>query len=294
MTKKTTGPDTSSAELTAHYRCAFSNLSHDQLSYQLGPDTHARAFIEKYDYTLAPRKISVLAGFFLEQATELLNTGRYDSVISFASGFSMLTYLIAERQTARANIQYIDSDLPDMIAERKQRIEAAFADGKLNQADKTVYEKISVMAFNIEQAYQAGKPLKDIFPNCLRPIFILDGVSYFLTPSCMDWLLTEISGYEEAAILLYYWPDDMVKTSSLFAKVFADLKQGKDFREELIGFWTQENREKFAGLFPTAADLSLTEVEELVCRANQDTKRLLTDSNDHFPVRVVSGQTSPP
>lgn len=89
--------NTSSAELTAHYRCAFPELSHDSISQLLAPDTSAKAFIEKYHYELAPRKISVLAGFFLDQATELLNSGKYDSVISFASGFSMLTYLIAQQ-----------------------------------------------------------------------------------------------------------------------------------------------------------------------------------------------------
>ena len=168
-----------------------------------------------------------------------------------------------------------------MIEERNARVAKAFADIK----------KIQTIAFDIEQAFAQGKSIKTVFSHCQRPIFILDGVSYFLTPNCVEWLLEEISRYEQAAILLYYWPNDMEENCALFAKVFADLKQGQDFREDLISFWDDKTRKKFAKLFPIHQDFSLAGIEKLVCQKNSVEELLLTDPNLFFPVRATVGQT---
>lgn len=118
--------DVSSAEITAIYRSAIPELSGDTLSEKLvstAGSERAAEFIEKYNYPLVNRKISVRAGYFLSEATRLLASGHYDSCISLASGFSLLTYYIADKNINHSHVKYFDTDLPHMIAERAKRIE---------------------------------------------------------------------------------------------------------------------------------------------------------------------------
>jgi hypothetical protein len=278
--------DVSSAELTANYRCAFPELSGDKLSLLLSSDAGrllAENFIAKYNYPLVTRKISVCAGYFLQEATRLIQTGLYDSIISFASGLSLLTYLIAKKNPQFSGV-FFDTDFPYMIEQRNERI-AAIADKAL---DSKILKKLQSMAFDIEAAYRENRALEKIFPNCKRPIFILDGVSYFLSPGCVDWLLQQMGSYDCSAVTLYYWPENMFERSALFSRVFKDLNKGM-IKEELKSFWNANTLAKLQKYFPIVSDLALEAVETQM--VNDASECQLVDPNTFFPVRLVTGES---
>jgi len=234
---------------------------------------------------LAQRKISLCAGYFLLEATRLLSSGDYDSCISFASGFSLLIYLIARKNAAYTNIKYFDTDFPHMIKERNERIDAI-----RSELDQTILARIQCKAFDIEKAYQQNRKLKDVFPNCHRPIFIADGVSYFLTPGCANWLIEQMGTYEQSAAMMYYWPDDMLQKSSLFAKVFEDLNKGM-ILASLKSFWDDSTIAKFKAQFPYTSDRAIADVDEMI--SNMQIPALepeLTNPNQYFPVRLIMGE----
>ncbi len=287
MTSENTGEqkDVSSAELTANYRCAFPELSGDTLSLLLSSNSGrvlAETFISKYNYPLAKRKISVCAGYFLQETTRLIQTGLYDSVISFASGFSLLTYLIADKNPQFSGL-FFDTDLPYMVKQRNERI-AAIAD---KHTTPKILRKLHSMDFDIEQAYREKCTLEKIFPNCKRPIFILEGVSYFLSPGCVDWLLKQMSSYDCSAVTLYYWPENMLERSALFARVFKDLNKGM-IKEELKSFWNASTLANFRKYFPIVSDCALETVEAKM--VNDVSECQLVDPNTFFPVRLVTGE----
>lgn len=276
----------SSAELTANYRCAFPELSGDNISLYLsskaGKDL-AEAFVAKYHYPLARRKISVCVGYFLQQADRLIKTGKYDSVISFASGFSLLVYLIAKKNPTPAEFIFYDTDFPHMIEERNKRISVI----KDQRLDEKVLSRIHSMPFDIEQVYQQGGVLTKIFPKCQRPIFILDGVSYFLSKGCTEWLFDQMGSYTNSAVTLYYWPDNMAEQSSLFAKIQSDLNKGM-IKEELKNFWGTETLSHFRRVFPKTTDLSLQEAEKIL--VNDPSQCQLLDPNTFFPIHLITGE----
>lgn len=277
--------DVSSAELTANYRCAFPEVSGDKLSQLLSSDAGrslAEAFITRYTYPLSRRKISVCAGYFLKEVTRLINTKKYDSIISFASGFSLLTYLIAEKNPNFSG-QFFDTDLPYMLVERHNRI----ANISAAHLDPKILRKLSSMDFDVEQAYREGYSLKNIFVGCKKPIFILDGLSYFLSTGCVNWLLEQMSCYDASAVTLYYWPDDMLKRSTLFANVFNELNKGM-IKEELKSFWDEKTRNNFLSYFPIRKDSSLENVEKEM--VSDETECLLVNPNTFFPIRLATGE----
>ncbi|MCE3239314.1 MAG: hypothetical protein K0R24_2295 [Gammaproteobacteria bacterium] len=280
-----TQTDVSSAELTANYRCAFPELSGDKLSLLLSSEAGrllAETFVAKYNYPLARRKISVCAGYFLQEATRLIQTGLYDSVISFASGFSLLSYLIAEKNPQFSGV-FFDTDLPYMVGQRNERL-AAIAETHTNP---TILRKLQSMAFDIEEAYRENRALEKTFPTCKRPIFILDGVSYFLSPACVEWLLKQMGSYDCSAVTLYYWPEDMLKRSALFARVFKDLNKGM-IKEELKSFWDANTLTTLQQYFPIVSDFALESVEAKM--VNDLSECQLLDANAFFPVRLVTGE----
>ena len=280
--------DVSSAELTANYRCAFRELSNDKLSLLLSSDEGrllAETFITKYNYPLVRRKISVCAGYFLKETTRLIQTGLYDSVISFASGLSLLTYLIVEKNPQFLGI-FFDTDLPYMVEQRNERI-ATIADRAL---DSKILKKLQSMAFDIEAAYRENRSLEKIFPNCKRPIFILDGVSYFLSSGCVDWLLQQIGSYACSAVTLYYWPENMLERSALFSRVFKDLNKGM-IKEELKSFWDENTLANLQKYFPVVSDWTLEAIEAIEAQMVNDVSECqLIDPNTFFPVRLVTAE----
>ncbi|MCE3267772.1 MAG: hypothetical protein K0R49_24 [Burkholderiales bacterium] len=278
----------SSAEITAVYRCAIPELSQDDLSEKLSSSAgkeRAAAFITKYNYPLVSRKISVCAGYFLTETTRLIASGKYDSCISFASGFSLLLYNIAVKNKVFNYIKYLDTDLHHMIEEREHRIHAIS-----HALDQKIIKNIYTKVFDIEKAYQKNLKFKDVFPDCHNPIFIADGVSYFLSNGCVDWLIEQMGSYSQSAAMLYYWPENMPQISSLFARVFSDLNKGM-ILETLKSFWDQSTLSKFRSQFSHTTDLSLQEAEQILARGKIPVlESLLTDPNQYFPVRLIIGE----
>lgn len=276
--------DVSSSEITAMYRCKYPEISGDTLSQLLvspAGKERAQAFIDKYNYPLVNQKISLRARAFLDEASRLIQSGHYDACISFASGFSLLNYLIAKNNNCAENVNYIDTDFAHMIEERNWRINKI-------ELDPAILAKINSHAFDIEQAFKSGKSLKETFPQCHNPIFIIEGVSYFLSTACIDWLFEQIASYDRSAIIIDYWPDDMLETSQLFARVYDDLNQGM-ILEELKSFWGKSTLQKFKKHFPQNQDYSLIDLEEMYAT---DSKREMLDPNRYFPLRVISGKNT--
>lgn len=278
--------EVSSAEITGVYRCAIPEYSGDTLSALLVSEAgkrRANAFIEKYQYPLVNQKISLRAGYFLTEALRLLNSGLYDACISFASGFSLLMYFVAQR-SQMSNIQYFDTDFEHMIQERQKRI------SQVNQLDQKILSKIQLQACDVEQMYKENLSLKTRFPTCHRPVFIGEGLTYFLSPGCVEWLITEIGSYSQSATIVDYWPEDMLNTSALFARVFPDLNQGM-ILEPLKSFWSVSTINHFKGQFARTTDYSLREIEQrLSLQLTMPRKPEMLDLNQYFPLRMIAGE----
>jgi O-methyltransferase involved in polyketide biosynthesis len=279
--------DVSSAEFTAIYRSALPALSGDTLSKELASPAgkeKAQAFIDKYAYPLVNRKISLRAGYFLAEASALINSGNYDACISLASGFSLLSYYIAQQTTGQSGINYFDTDLSHMLNERNSRIKLI-----KQQLDQTILAKIHTKAFDIEQAYQQNANLRELFPDCDRPLFMAEGISYFLSQGCTHWLLEQLACYRQSAIIFDYWPDNMLQISSLFARTYQDLKQGSLFPEQIQTYWSAATLTKISQLFPFTTDWSLTEADQVISSLQTPgLKPQLVNPNQYFPLRLLT------
>ena len=184
---------------------------------------------------------------------------------------------------AYGDVKYFDTDLPHMIAERTKRI-----NNIKNELNHIVLEKIQSKALDVEKAYQKKQKLKDIFPDCQRPIFIVEGLSYFLSPDCVSWLIEEMASYEQSAVIMDYWPENMPQISTLFARAFKDMND-KMILEPLKSFWTSATIEKFKHHFPKASDWTLTQLDEALSHT-QFIKPEMLDPNQYFPLKMITGE----
>jgi len=276
----------SSAEMTAYWRSLFPQFSKDNLSIRLAsPEgiNKAHEFEKRFSYPLVGRKVSVRAGFMLETAINTLRSGKYDSCISIASGFSMLAYIIAlETSSEFPHIKFIDLDLPYIIEERKKRIKelpgALFVSNLL--------DKVKLITEDLELAAKKNKKFKDLFPLCEKPVFIIEGLIYFLSNECVDWLTKEILSYKNTAVLFDYWPDDGIERSICFKKAIDALKGF--IPENVKSFWSKGNVTTFSKHFLIAKNYELKIVEnEASIKANEEP--LFTNENEFFPVRFFVG-----
>lgn len=277
--------DISSAEITAHYRTAIPEISGDKYSQLLTSEAgriKASAFIDRYHYPLVNRKVSARAGYLLLEANRLLTSGYYDSVISFASGFSMLLYCIAERNLSYSAIQYFDSDLPHMIYERNKRIEVI--KDKLNPI---VFNRLNSFALDLEKACLNKRKLKELFPNCEKPIFIIEGVIYFLSNDCVNWLIDEMGSYRQTAVLLDYWPEDMQSTSQKFREAFKDINT--IIPEQTKSFWDVSTMNKFTNLFPSVDVWTIADVDAKLS-AQGGLLPALIHPDEYFPLKMITAQ----
>jgi O-methyltransferase involved in polyketide biosynthesis len=274
----------SSAEMTAYWRSLFPQFSHDEISIKLASPAgieKSKEFEKRFDYPLIGRKVSVRAGFILQNAIRLLATGKYDSCISLASGFSLLTYCIAAGLSERsAHIHFFDSDLPHMAEERAKRINA-LPSGLLSPS---VSNKIKIVPADLEAACRAGTSLKDLFPGCKRPLFIIEGVIYFLSAECVKWLIAEISSYDNAAVIFDYWPEDGVTYSNCFKRVVDSLKGY--IPENIKSFWGNENIQELSTRFPALEDHKIGDIENRMSIENGEVAQF---NNQHtfFPVKFI-------
>jgi O-methyltransferase involved in polyketide biosynthesis len=279
----------SSAEMTAYWRSQHS-ISKDKLSGKLATATgkeKAAEFIKQYNYPLIVRKVSARARFFLDSAVTLLNKEEYDSCISFASGFSLLTYLIqTEINNDLADIVFIDTDVKDIVEQRIQRV------NKLDSSIVDSLRNIKSQILDLEEACRQGQHLKDIFPTCKLPLFLIEGVIYFLSASCVKWLFKEIATYQQAAVILDYWPEEGLEQSQCFANAVSNLRGF--MREDIVSFfetdfWSENNFLKITSYFITRSNSDIKAIENTLAIENNTAAQLI-DQNQFFPVNLFIGE----
>ncbi len=280
--------DISSAEMTAYWRSLYPKLSSDTLSINLASAEgiqKAKVFEERFKYPLLGRKVSVRAGFMLQKAIEILSTGLYDSCISLGSGFSMLTYILAE-QLNRDNempIQFIDLDLPEIIEERKRRLSRLIIDRKVS-AD--VVSTIQNIEIDIEAMHTNTISFKDVFRDCKRPLFMIEGLIYFLTEDCVEWLMQQITRYDLSAVIFDYWPENGVNESLCFRNAIQAM--AGFMPENVKSFWSDEGIAQLSGHFKRVENLKIKNIENEMSEEMLDTPMFI-DSNQFFPVQIFVG-----
>lgn len=274
----------SSAELTAYWRSAFPQLSGDSLSARLvtaAGVNMAEEFAQVNHYPLIKRHISVRAGYMLQQTTRLLLTQQYDSVISLASGFSLLSYYIALAMYRHASqLRIIDTDLPLMLSARKIRL--AKIKTLLNAE---AFSKITTHPLDLECAYREKKHFKSLFPNCRTPVFIIEGLLYYLSDSCVTWIFDQIATYDKTAVIFDYWPEDSAVQSDCFARQFSTFN--KMITEQLKCFWDNSRMAHLCSLFSTIQDCSIQEIEREISLHVNETPQF-TDPDTFFPVHLIT------
>lgn len=275
----------SSAEMTAYWRSLFPKFSHDPYSIHLAsPDgiLKAKEFEQKFDYPLVGRKVSVRAGYILKKAKELLSTGEYDSCISLASGFSLLTYCIArDLGDAAQSITFYDTDFSHMIKERKKRIQMLSHD----ILSDGVLEKIKAVPLDLEEAYRDDKNFKTLFPDCKRPLFIVEGAIYFLTENCVNWIMKNIHSFNKTALIFDYWPKNGVDESACFKRVVDSLK---DFIPETIkSFWDEQGIANLSKYFYKIEDEKIGSIENKMSIDISESPQF-TDQQAFFPIKFIT------
>ena len=282
--------DFSSAEMTAYWRSKHS-ISKDKLSIKMTSffgKEKSHEFEDKYQYPLIGRKVSARARFFLDNADNLLHLNKYDSCISLASGFSLLTYYILRAIKDKISpIKFFDTDISDILIERERRL--------VNIDDlefKKMIKNIELKVLDLEEASRTSKKLKDIFPTCERPVFLIEGVIYFLSSECVKWLFSEISTFDDAGLIFDYWPEEGFHQSKCFFNTVNDLRGF--MRENVVSyftseFWGSENFSKLTSCFNTIHDIKMMQAENDISDREHE-KRQLVNQNEFFPVNLYVGQ----
>lgn len=276
--------DISSAEMTAYWRSLYPKYSHDNASVKLASSsgiTKAHEFEKKFDYPLIGRHVSVRAGFIFETASSLLSTHRYDACISLASGFSLLNYYLAEKHCKQDNIAYIDTDLQHMIVDRKRRIDSLFNTSVIT---KDILNRVKLQGLDLEEVSKEKISFKDIFPAYKKPLFIIEGVIYFLSQSCVSWCLDNIASFEHAACIFDYWPNDGVTSSLCFKRVIDSLTGF--IPENIKSLWSHAQIQELDKKFSLVHDYSLANIESEMSKKHHEPS-LFVDQNRFFPVRFI-------
>ena len=278
----------SSAELTAQTRSGVPALSGDPDSLLLASPAgkaKTQAFMDEFDYGLMPRLVSTRAGYMLGEATRLLESGKYDACISFASGFSLLLYQIAKRLSSADQIQFFDTDLASMIDVRRDRITAV-----QQQLDVSVLQQIKTLAVNIEQNYQQKRQLRDLFPQCQRPVFVLEGIIYFLSEDCAHWLFEQIGSFSQSALLMDYWPLHVKDSSALATRIFShwdEIMPEKSQNRYLNDFAMKTLSKQFSQV----NDIAIEAAEVVLCEQAKETPQLL-DKDKFFPMHLLTAEVT--
>ena len=276
-----------SAEMTAYWRSLEPTISGDALSVELASDTgirNAQQFTQKFDYPLVARLIAVRAGYFLQQALRLLQTGQFDGCISIASGFSLLTYYLASNPLCPP-VSFMDTDLPHVITLRQERL------GRLgSRLNGKVADAIPSLTFDLDSLTQ-GASLKDSFKGIKKPLILLEGISYFIASETFGALLQELSSYEHAAFIFDYFPDDAATRSTHFAHKASKITQ---FAPKIIHTLGNARMDKHhASRFSMVDHSPVQEAEQVLCES-AGLKPTLLDENEFFPTCLaVLKKTSP-
>jgi hypothetical protein len=280
----------SSAEMTAYWRCRYPSMSGDTLSETLAtPEGIKKAieFEQKYNYPLVGRKVSVRAGWCLKEATQRLLTGKYDACISLGSGFSLLTYYVALAiEPQNLEIKFFDIDLPEIINQRKRRI----ANLPVTSTNLSIIKKIIMMAIDLEAAYQQGRNFSSLFPTCKAPVFIIEGIIYFLTKNCAQWIYDGISSYKNSAVVFDYWPQESINESACFKRVIDSLNNF--IPEQIRGFISHKELAKLCRSH-VIKDIDLQDAEKELSEKTKEPVQL-KNKDEFIPVRLAVCGAAPP
>lgn len=208
-----------------------------------------------------------------------MSSNKYDTCISLGSGFSLLTYLIASLTPDYHKINFIDVDLQNILNERNNRIEKIKHKTQLNPI---ILKHLTRLTLNLEEVYQKGIKFKDIFDTSKSPIFILEGIIYFLSRECVQWIFKEIATFKNYAVVFDYWPDGSLKKSQCMRTMFASLN---DFIPEQIKGLLDTNELNHLCGSASVNDISLQEVENHMAMVRGESPQL-TNVNQFIPVRL--------
>lgn len=271
----------SSAAMTGWWRAQEPDISFDDQSCFL-VSTEEQESAETYrsqKYPLAHRHFSTRNRWFLERTSELLNEEKYDAVISLGSGFSLLTYYLAARHP---NIKMFDIDLPDIIAERSHRIQ------NMTTLEPAALKRTSMVECDLEKlhhkATQSQKSFQEALSTLLeadiqRPIFIMEGLIYFLSPATLTWIFEGIANYEHAGIVFDYWAEEFIPKSECYRNALAFFASGNTPQTVLSIL----NEQQFQTLTQPFSLIRQDETGEAEKEFVTEENRQLTDSNQYIP-----------
>ncbi len=276
--EETTNVNIHSAEMTALLRCSYPNMSHDSISKCLVSSdgvNNTYQFIKHFNYPLLGRVISARAGFLLNESVRLLQARQYDSCISIGSGLSMLTYLISNKITRE--IAIFDCDVDEMLSERQKRISSVES---LTNFKPQFSQNCSI---NIIDAYKKGTMLNELFPEIKKPLFILEGISYFLPKTVFSWLLDQIFHYDSKAVIFDYCHS--AENSQCLDRLLNTLP---DFlcKGDAIYPSTSLPINRLYQNFNQVKTYAMDEVDIILSEKNNETI-LLRDQNNYVPTKIV-------
>lgn len=263
-----------SAEMTAYWRSQDPKLSGDHLSarlvskegIQLANNFKAQA------YPLIEHHLALRNRFFFTRASRLLKTGKYDACISIGSGLSLLNHYLAD---ANPNCIFHDMDLPEVLKMRNERLL------KIKDQFKTsTWERVKTQPIDLETSSTEKKSLKKILPDCSAPVFIVEGVVFYLSRECFDWFFHEISKFKNGALIFDYWPEQMAEKSSATKRMLDFL--AVSVRERVKMFHSRKDIERLASPKKVEEDLEIRDVESEFVK-----KPLLVDVDQIVPCRYA-------
>ena len=263
-----------SAEMTAYWRSQNPELSGDQLSALLVSEEGINLAnnFKSQVYPLIEHHLALRNRFFFTRALRLLKTGNHDVCISIGSGLSLLNYYLADEIP---NVVFYDMDLPEVLRMRNERLL------KIKDRFKTAaWERVRSQPIDLEKSFAEKKNLKELLPACFAPIFIVEGVFYYLSQGCLVWFLSETSKYKNGALLFDYWPEDELKKSSTTKKMLDFL--AVSIKERVKMFHNRNEIQKLAAPKKIKEDPTIQEVESEFVK-----KPLLVDIDQIVPCRYV-------
>jgi O-methyltransferase involved in polyketide biosynthesis len=259
----------SSNEIAAYFRSRFPEISGDSLSRFLCSDEGIRLakVFEQDVYPLVGRHLSVRNRFFFERSRSLLGTGKFDMVLSLGSGLSLLTHHLAG---VERHPRYIDADIPEVIQNRQAKL------FEMRGRFPPTSAPVEMLEADLEElARQPAGGLRRLIGD-VKPLIILEGVSYYLSRSCLAWLFQEVEKFETVAFVFDYWPSSAEK-SRTFQKMVSLFKQS--ITEDVKTTLSEEDLARSSGL-KILEDIEIRDAERLFASDYR-----LTDIQDIVPAR---------
>lgn len=277
----------SSAEMTATWRCDEPQYSYDRYSVKLVSTAGLKQAkdYQKTQYTLSNRHMSLRAGFIADSVCELVEKNHYDTVISLGSGLSLISYCIAEQLQAKHYNQpltFIDSDLAYMIEQRVERIKQQRDALPITKANFRFANIVLDIEATFKSAQKENKYLHDYLPSDIKkPVFILEGIIYFLSDTCRDWLFESFQQFDNVAVVMDYLREDAPQQSAFFNDVLKYFKE--NLPENLQTLMPIATLTEYCQAYTSSQDLPLAEIEQDYVATDQC---ILKDINQYVPARL--------